>query len=196
MPNALEAVVFAGKTVGYRRISTDDQNAARQLDGIALHKVFTDETSGKDTDRPQLAACLDYLREDDTLVVDSIDRLARNLIDLHRLVTDLTNRGVTIRFVHENLTFSPNGNSIFDKLILSVLGAFAEFERNMMLERQRAGIRKAKERGVYKGRKPTLGKKRKQELFDMIDAKTPKAQAARHFGISVQTVRNYLKERQ
>src|ERR1700739_2142702 len=80
-----------GQRIGYQRVSTLDQNTARQLDGIELDKVFTDKASGKDTDRPELARAIDYVREDDTLIVHSMDRLARNLEDLRRIVRELTN---------------------------------------------------------------------------------------------------------
>src|SRR4051812_37491125 len=95
-----------GMIVGYQRVSTIDQNTERQLDGIELDKVFTDRASGKDTDRPQLAACLNFVREGDELVVHSMDRLARSLKDLLQIVEDLTGRGVTVRFAQNNLTFS------------------------------------------------------------------------------------------
>src|ERR1700750_451446 len=94
------------KRVGYIRVSTLDQNTDRQLDGQELDKVFTDKASGKDTKRPQLAAMLDYVREGDELVVHSMDRLARSLDDLRRMVLDLTGKGVHVKFVKENLTFT------------------------------------------------------------------------------------------
>ena len=94
------------KTVGYCRISTLDQNTDRQLEGVKLDKVFTDKASGKDTVRPQLQAALEYLREGDLFVIHSMDRLARNLDDLRRIVFDLTKKGVHVQFIKENLTFT------------------------------------------------------------------------------------------
>ncbi len=136
--------------IGYIRVSTTDQNTDRQLDGITLDKTFTDQTSGKDTNRPQLQACLDYVREDDTLYVHSIDRLARSLQDLQTTVDSLLAKGVTVKFVKENLTFQKHGtNDPFARLLFQVLGSFAEFERNILKERQREGIEKAKAKGVY-----------------------------------------------
>ena len=134
------------KRVGYIRVSSVEQNTDRQLEGQELDKVFTDRASGKDTKRPQLQAALDYLREGDELVVHSMDRLARNLDDLRRIVLDLTKKGVHVRFVKENLTFSGE-DSPMSNLLLSLLGAVAEFERSMIRERQREGIALAKKKG-------------------------------------------------
>src|SRR5580698_8279558 len=112
-----------GKRVGYIRVSSVDQNTERQLDGVHLDKKFTDKASGKDTKRPQLQAALDYLREGDVLVVHSMDRLARNLDDLRKVVLGLTSRGVVVEFVKEQLTFTGE-DSAMSNLLLSVMGAF------------------------------------------------------------------------
>ena len=144
-----------GQRVGYLRVSTVDQNTDRQLDGIALDKVFTDKTSGKDTNRPELTRALEYVREGDTLVVHSMDRLARNLEDLRRIVREFTGKGVRVEFVKESLTFTGE-DSAMNTLLLSMLGAVAEFERSIILERQREGIAIAKAAGKYKGRKAAL----------------------------------------
>ncbi len=141
-----------GQRIGYIRVSTLDQNPDRQLEGVQVSKVFIDKASGKDTQRPQLEALLSYVREGDTLVVHSMDRLARNLDDLRRMVQQLTGRGVRIEFVKEALTFTGE-DSPMANLLLSVMGAFAEFERALIRERQREGISLAKQRGVYRGRK-------------------------------------------
>src|SRR5271170_7247718 len=142
-----------GQTVGYRRVSTLDQNTTRQLDGVELDRVFEDKLSGKDTNRPQLTAMLAHVREGDTVIVHSLDRLGRNLVDLRRIVSDLTERGVKVQFIKENLIFSGE-DSPMSNLLPSMLGAVAEFERALILERQREGIAIAKRAGVYKGRKP------------------------------------------
>ena len=144
-----------GQRVGYVRVSTLDQNTERQLDGIKLDKVFTDKASGRDTKRPQLAAALEYVREGDTLIVHSLDRLARNVDDLRRIVRELNERGVSVEFVKNRLTFS-GGADPTARLMLTMLGAFAEFERELIRERQREGIAIAKAKGVYKGRKRAL----------------------------------------
>ena len=145
----------SGQRVGYIRVSSVGQNPARQLDGIELDRVFTDTISGKSTSRPQLQAMLAYVRDGDTVIVHSMDRLARNLDDLRRLVRELTGRGVAVRFVNEQLTFTAE-DAPMATLLLSVLGAFAEFERALIRERQLEGIALAKARGAYTGRKPSL----------------------------------------
>lgn len=137
--------------VGYVRVSSVDQNTERQLDGVQLDKVFTDKVSGATTDRPQLLAMLDYVREGDVIVVHSIDRLARSLVDLLALVKEQTARGVHIHFHKEGLVFTGEANPTQD-LMLSIMGSVAQFERAMIKERQLEGIAKAKEKGVYKGR--------------------------------------------
>lgn len=181
-----------GQRIGYIRVSTLDQNPGRQLEGIPVSRVFTDQTSGKDTQRPQLDALLGYLREGDTLVVHSMDRLARNLDDLRRLVQQLTGRGVRIEFVKEGLTFTGE-DSPMANLLLSVMGAFAEFERELIRERQREGIALAKQRGAYRGRKKALSDARIIELRCRADAREPKAALAREFGISRATLYEYLR---
>ena len=141
------------KRVGYVRVSSVDQNTVRQLEGIRLDRVFTDKASGKDTKRPQLEALLEFVREGDLVVCHSMDRLARNLDDLRRLVMGLTKRGIRVEFVKESLTFTGE-DSPMATLLLSMLGAVSEFERALIKERQREGIEIAKKKGVYKGRKP------------------------------------------
>lgn len=181
-----------GKRVGYVRVSTLDQNTERQLDGVNVDKVFTDKASGKDTNRPQLKAALDYLREGDVFVVHSMDRLARNLDDLRRIVLDLTRKGVLVEFVKERLTFTGE-DSPMSTLLLSVMGAFAEFERALLRERQREGIELAKHKGVYKGRKPSLSPERAAELQAKILAGERKAALAREFHISRETLYRYAR---
>lgn len=181
-----------GQVVGYIRVSSATQNTARQLDGYDLDKTFTDKCSGKDTRRPQLAIMLDYLREGDTLVVHSMDRLARSLSDLLRLVAELTRKGVTVQFVKNNLRFAGNPSPT-DKLMLGLLGAVAEFERDLIRERQAEGIALAKGRGVYKGRRPVVDTVKLAQIVARIDAGVPKAVVARDAGISRATLYAYLK---
>lgn len=184
---------MTGKTVGYIRVSTADQNTERQLDGVALDKVFTDKASGKDANRPQLQRCLEFLREGDTLVVHSMDRLARNVDDMRRIVTELTGEGITIRFVKENLTFTGD-TSPMQRLMLTLMAAFAEFERSIIRERQREGIALAKAKGVYKGRKPSLSPEQVAELQRRAKlGDISKAQLARDYNISRETLYQYLR---
>ncbi len=178
--------------VGYIRVSSVDQNTVRQLDGIDLERTFTDTASGKDTTRPKLDELLAFVRDGDTVIVHSMDRLARNLDDLRRLVRMLTGKGVRVEFVKENLTFTGE-DSPLATLLLSVMGAFAEFERSLILERQREGIAAAKHRGVYTGRKPALTAEQARQLRERVAAGERKAVLAAEFGISRETVYSYLR---
>ena len=185
---------MSGQRVGYVRVSSLDQNPERQLDQVSLDRIFTDKASGKDTSRPQLAELLAFVREGDTVVVHSMDRLARNLDDLRKLVQQLTQRGVRVEFLKESLTFTGE-DSPMSQLLLSVMGAFAEFERALIRERQREGITLAKSRGVYRGRAKTLSNDQITNLRQRAEAGEPKAMLAREFGISRDTLYRYLKPR-
>ena len=184
-----------GQRVGYIRVSTLDQHEGRQLEGIERDRTFIDHASGKDTTRPQLEQMLQFVRSGDTVVVHSMDRLARNLDDLRRIVQTLTNKGVRIEFLKENLTFTGE-DSPMASLMLSVMGAFAEFERSLIRERQREGIALAKKRGAYRGRKKALSPQEVAELNQMVASGISKAQVAREAGISRQTLYQYLQETQ
>ena len=182
----------SGERVGYIRVSSIGQNPGRQLDGVELDRVFTDTVSGRSIARPALVALLGFVREGDTVIVHSMDRLARNLDDLRRLVRELTGRGVRVRFVTEALTFTAE-DSPMATLLLSVLGAVAEFERALIKERQTEGIALAKARGAYRGRKPSLTPNRVEQLRARVATGEPKASLAREFGISRQTLYQYLR---
>jgi len=181
-----------GQRIGYLRVSTFEQNTARQLEGIDVDKIFTDKASGKDTKRPELDALIQFVRERDTVVVHSMDRLARNLDDLRQIVRTLTGRGINIQFVKESLTFTGE-DSPMATLLLSVMGAFAEFERALIRERQLEGIALAKQRGAYKGRKKTLSAEQIVELKERVANRENKTQIARDFGISRETLYQYLR---
>jgi len=176
--------------VGYVRVSALDQNEIRQLHGVKLDRTFTDKASGKDPKRPQLNLLLSFVREGDTVVCHSMDRLARNLDDLRKIVLGLTERGVQMQFEREHLTFTGE-DSPMANLLLSVMGAFAQFERELIRERQREGIALAKKAGVYKGRKPALSAARAAELRRRVAAGGSKAALAREFGISRDTLYKY-----
>jgi len=181
-----------GQTIGYRRVSTLDQSTERQLEGVALDRVFEDKASGKDSKRPQLTAMLAHVREGDTVMVHSLDRLGRNLDDLRKLVSDLTSRGVKVQFIKESLMFTGEDNAM-SVLLLSVMGAFAEFERSLIRERQREGIAIAKAKGnVYRGRVPSLTKEKVASLRSRVKAGEAKAALAKEFGISRASVYNYI----
>lgn len=180
--------------VGYIRVSSVDQNLDRQLDGVALDKVFTEKLSGATTDRPQLQAMLDYVREGDVILVHSIDRLARSLADLLKLVEDLTKRRVHICFDKEKLEFTGEDNPT-QHLMLQMMGAVAQFERAMIKERQREGIVKAKERGAYKGRVKTVDDAaiRAAIAGDGVTKGLSFRQAAERFHVSLSTVQRAMK---
>jgi DNA invertase Pin-like site-specific DNA recombinase len=181
-----------GQRIGYVRVSSLDQNPDRQLEQTPVDHTFTDHASGKDVARPQLDALLRFARDGDTVVVHSMDRLARNLDDLRRLVRSLTERGVRIEFVKEQLTFTGE-DSPMATLLLSVMGAFAEFERALIRERQREGVALAKQRGAYRGRKPALSAVQRAELRRRIATGEQKTRVAREFGISRETLYQYLR---
>ena len=183
-----------GQRIGYVRVSTFDQNPERQLDQVQVDRVFTDKASGKDTKRPELDRALAFVREGDTLVVHSMDRLARNLDDLRRLVKNLNARGVIVSFVKEGMNFTGD-DSPMATLILSVMGAFAEFERALIAERRREGIAIAQQRGAYRGGKDALSPSRAAELLRRVDAGEPKAALAREFGIGRATLYRYVQRK-
>ncbi len=189
----MNAATHKGQRVGYVRVSTLDQNTERQLEGVALDRLFTDKASGKDTDRPQLTAALEYVREGDTLVCHSMDRLARNVDDLRRIVRELTGRGVAVQFSKEVLTFTGE-DSPMANLLLTMLGAVAEFERSLIKERQREGITLAKAKGVYRGRKPAMTSEQIEALKvqDRERGGKNRAGLAKEHGISRETLYQYL----
>jgi DNA invertase Pin-like site-specific DNA recombinase len=181
----------AGQTVGYLRVSSLDQKELRQLEGIHLDKRFVDKASGKDLHRPELEQLTGYVREGDTVICHSMDRLARNLDDLRKVVLGFTDRGIHVRFEKENLTFTGE-DSPMSHLLLSVMGAFAQFERDLIRERQREGIALAKLReGAYVGRKHCLNPAQAKELRRRVAAGESKTALAGELGISRQTLYRY-----
>ena len=181
---------MSGQTIGYIRVSSVGQNTARQLDGIKLDRVFEERKSGKNMERPELVACLDYVRQGDTLMVHSIDRLARSLADLEAIAKRMIDKGVTLRFVKEGLTVDGSSTS---KLVMQVFGAVAEFERALLHERQAEGIAKAKEAGKHLGRKATLTEEQTREVLARAKAGADKSKLAAEFGISRATVYNVIE---
>ncbi|MBR2960533.1 MAG: recombinase family protein [Burkholderiaceae bacterium] len=182
--------------IGYVRVSTIDQNTDRQLADMELDRVFTEHASGKNVgDRPALNEMLAFIRDGDDVYVHSMDRLARNLRDLLSLVEQINKKGVTLHFVKENLSFHPNTEANpMATLMLSLLGAVAQFERSMILERQREGIAKAKARGAYKSRKPLspqLLEKAKAMYADGLSL----VKVAKELGCGKSTLYNYYKKK-
>jgi len=185
---------MSGQFVGYIRVSSVDQNTERQenqLTGFKLHRCFTEKVSGKNTERPALIEMMKYARDGDTVIVHSLDRLARNLDDLRKIVKELNGRGVRVQFIKENLVFTGNDTPL-STLLLSVMGAFAEFERNLIRERQMEGIAIAKAKGVFKGRKRSMTDEKIAEIKQRVENGDKKSHIARDMGISRETLYQYL----
>lgn len=181
-----------GQKIGYTRVSDEDQNLARQLEGHQLDRIFQDKVSGKSVDRPALQEMLRFVRDGDHLYVHSMDRLARNLMDLRLMVKDLTSRGVKVTFVKEGLTFTGDDDAM-SVLLLSVMGAVAEFERAVLRDRQAEGIRIAKAKGVYKGRTAALTAEQITQAQKLASTGVPKARIARDLRVCRETVYKYLR---
>ena len=178
--------------IGYKRVSTQQQSTARQDLGL-IDKLFEEKLSGTTiTGRPALLSMIDYVREGDIVLVHSIDRLARDLRDLQDIISQLNAKGVTLTFLSEKLTFSSEASDAFAKLQLQMMGAFAEFERNIIHKRQAEGIAKAKANGVYKNRtrRTTISR---EEVIKLREQGLSTYKIASTMGISRQTVHRILK---
>lgn len=187
-----------GWNVAYKRVSSADQNTERQLEevGVTFDKVFEDKASGKDLARPEFEKMLSALRDGDTVYVHSMDRLARTLADLEKTVREFNAKGVTVRFLKEGLAFEPEkAVSPIATLTLQLLGAFAQFERAMIRERQREGIEAAKKRGnVYKGGERKFTTAQLVEARQRRDAGEAVSKIAESMGFSRQTLYLRLQE--
>ncbi len=178
--------------VGYARTSTVEQVAGfeaqdRELHAAGIERIFQEQVSSVG-ERPQLEAALDFVRDGDVFVVTKLDRLARSVGNMLEIFARLEKKGVALRILNLGLdTSTPTG-----KLMLTVMGGVAEFERAMMLERQREGIAKAKAEGVYRGRKPTARAKA-DEVRAMKDSGKSMREIAEALGISVGSVHGMLK---
>jgi len=188
-----ESVEPAGQRIGYIRVSTLIQNTERQLAGLNLDKVFEDKKSGKDTERPKLQEMIAYVRKGDTVLVHSIDRLARNLQDLQNVVRQMNDKGVTVQFVKDNLTFSGDDGPT-SKLLLHILGAFAEFDRALILEKTQEGREIAKAKGAYKGRKPKFSSTQRKNIAMSVLNGADKNVLAAQYKCSYETIRRTAKE--
>ncbi|WP_151778536.1 recombinase family protein [Acinetobacter brisouii] len=184
-----------GQKVGYVRVSSVEQNTGRQLEGIEIDRLFIDKASGKNTDRPKFQEMLNYVREGDMVVVHSMDRFARSLKDLVEEVDKLVKRGIAIQFIKEKITFTAQATPM-DNLMLQLMGAFAQFEREIILERQKEGIKLAAAQGKYKGRVHKLKPDQANALRQAwVEGKyTSKVALGKAFGISRQAVYRYLKD--
>lgn len=179
------------QVVGYIRVSSQGQNTARQLAGLKLDKEFVDIMSGCIKEREKLLECIEYVREGDTLVVESIDRLARNLRDLQEILHGLFKKGVSVKFIKENLTFTGKDDPMAN-LMLQMMGAFAEFERTMIRSRQRDGIDAAKKSGKHLGRPPSITSKQTKEAKNLKASGTSIRQIAFKMNLSRTTIYKML----
>jgi len=176
--------------VGYKRVSSTEQNLDRQeLSGC--EKVFEEKVSGASKERKALNDMIDWVREGDIVKVWSIDRLARDLRDLQSILAKLLDKGVSVSFVSERLTFSADKDDAFAKLQLHLMGAFAEFERSIIRKRQAEGIAKAKIRGVYKGRKATIDAR---EIMSLKESGMGASAIAKQLGIGRASVYRILQQ--
>lgn len=185
-----------GQEVAYLRVSSENQSTDRQEDLRAeADRTFEEKASASTRNRPQLIEMMKYVREGDRITVWSMDRLARSLHDLENLVRELTAKGVRVRFLKENLEFTPDKDDHYATFQLQVLGAVAQLERSIIRERQREGIEKAKAKGVYKGRvTKLLTDVQVAEAKERIAAQVPKAVIARDLGVSRNTLYRALAE--
>ena len=181
-----------GQRFGYVRTSSGSQNTFRQLEGQTLDRIFEERANGKTMDRPELEAMLTYVHDGDEVMVQSMDRLARNLDHLRQLVQRLTANGVKVTFIKEGMSFTGEGSPMAT-LMLSLLGTLAEFDRSRIIERQREGIDLAKGRGVYKGRRPSLNEEQVRMIRWRVSAGEKKAQLAREYCVSRETLYSYLR---
>ena len=182
---------------GYSRVSHFDQNPERQLEGLKQQQVvyiYSDVITGSIADRPELNKLLMILAPGDEVVVLSFDRLARNLMDLRNIVNKMIAVGAKVTSIKENLTFTGE-DSPMNTLLLSMMGAFAEFERAFIRERQREGIELAKARGAFKGGVRKLCQEDRDYLYDAIDRGVPKTEIAKRLKITRCTVYSYVQLR-
>lgn len=189
-------MLSAGKNIAYVRVSTVEQNEARQLAALEPHQIdkwFTEKVSGKDTNRPQLQAMLDYVRDGDTLFITDFSRLSRSVSDLLTIMKQLEEKGVRLVSLKESIdTHTATG-----KLITTVIAAINEFERDNLLERQREGIACAKAKGVYKGRKRIDYPPNWQEVYQKWESRQITAtDAMKQLDLKRNTYYNLIKQYQ
>jgi DNA invertase Pin-like site-specific DNA recombinase len=189
---------MAGKRIAYIRVSSEGQNTSRQdlqIEELNVDKIFSEKISGKNIqDRPQFLLMLDYAREDDIIYCGDLSRWGRSLLDIKSTVTSLTSKGVTVKFLKENLTFAGNDDPM-SNLLLGILSSLSEWERAVIKSRQMEGVKIAKEKGIYKercGRKPKLTEEQMIEVRQRLAAGETKAEISRAFGVSRQTVYNLV----
>lgn len=191
-------VQHSGQRIGYARVSSTDQNLARQIATLGkVHRLFEEKQSGaRRDDRTALAEMIAYAREGDTIVVSSMDRLARSVVDLNQIAGELVAKGVIVEFITERVSFRPGATDAFAEFQLNIMASFAQFERAISKERQAEGIRAAKARGVYTGRARKLTAAQLTEARQLIATGVPKAQIARRFSVNRSTLHRALRDLQ
>lgn len=186
---------MTGQRIGYARVSSQSQHLDRQREafaGLELHKVFEDKASGASTDRPELRECLGYIRQGDVLYVPSIDRLARSLTDLEKIVNEVTGKGAEVRFLKEGLAFGRKDDPCAT-LLFQVLGAIGQFERSLIRERQAQGISAAKKAGKSFGRPKAMTDAQVARALELIDQGRDKKDVAEELGVSRSTLYRALE---
>ncbi len=188
-----------GQQVAYMRVSSSTQETDRQKFAISqsfhIDKIFEEKASGKiNADRPILTECINYLREGDRLIISSLDRLGRSLADLTSIVEQILNKGVEIHFIKEKLTFSKNSKNPIDNLLLGILASIAEFERELIKERQKEGIAAAKEKGKKFGRRKVIDQKKAEQIALLMKKGCTKNFIAKEVGIGVASLYVFLRE--
>jgi DNA invertase Pin-like site-specific DNA recombinase len=176
--------------LAYKRVSTSDQNTARQLVGVDIDRDFVDIASGKNTERPQLQALLQMVRADDVIHIHELSRLGRSVKDLLEIVEQIVVIGASVKFHKENLIFSSNSKNSFQSLMLNLLSSIAQFERDLLLERQREGIEIAKKLGKFTGKKSRFTHEELIQIKEDFKSTKSKKKLAEKLGIS----RSYLYE--
>jgi DNA invertase Pin-like site-specific DNA recombinase len=168
----------------YLRVSTILQNTERQLVDVVCDRLYEDKLSGKDTNRPQFQLMMNNLRSGDVINVHSLDRVGRNTKDILEIVQEVKDKGCQIYFHKENLKFDGTKSDLYSDLMLTILAGFSEFERNIILERQREGIAIAKAKGVYKGRKKKLTDEQLEDMKIDFNAGLAKTEIAEKYGVT------------
>ena len=178
----------------YIRVSTILQNTERQLPSVECDRVYEDKASGKDTERQQYQLMMSNLRSGDVINVHSLDRVGRNTKDILNLVEQIKEIGASIKFHKENLTFDGTSNDLYSDLLLTILSGFAQFERNIILERQREGIAIAKAKGKYKGGKQKFVSTDKEKIKKLIEEGISISQISRDMECSRPTIYKVINE--
>lgn len=179
-----------GQRIGYARVSSTDQNLARQLAALGqVDRMFEEKQSGaKRAGRTALAEMIVYARQGDTVVVSSMDRLARSVVDLNQIVAELIDKDVAVEFITEKATFQAGTSDPFAEFQLNIMASFAQLERSISKERQAEGIKAAKTRGVYQGRAPKMQPPQLAAARELIGSGVPKARVARQLGVNRSTL--------